>query len=75
MHIVLYRTGGTARFQWKRVLNRLGVDAAKATAEDIRRMGYRALVITEAEFEWLGLPDTWEAKEYDAALLDISYEG
>lgn len=61
---VVFRTGGTANFQWKRLYNEFaGAEArerARAEAASLERMGYRALVHDAATLEAVGLPETYD---------------
>ena len=60
---VLYRVGGTARFQWRRVLRayvgQSGLTAAAETARGLRRMGYLAVVEDVGVSALLGPPTTY----------------
>jgi hypothetical protein len=64
---VIYRTGGTANFHWRRLFNEFaGADAkARATAEktSLERMGYAALVMDAGQLEAIGLPETYDARD------------
>lgn len=59
---VIYRRGGKMACEWHRILERYETkDAAKAKADEIERMGYKALVTTYSSLESIGLPIGWEA--------------
>lgn len=63
--MVIYRTGGTENFKWNAVAGTFTSSRhADQEAQEIRRMGYKAITITVAEFEANGLPKTYNADEY-----------
>ena len=63
--VVLFRTGGTENFRWKRTLaNHCTNQSAEAEANRIRRMGYKVLVCTLEEYNEIGIPHTYNADEY-----------
>ena len=57
---VVYRTGGTANFQWRRTVAMSRAEAVQAQA-DTARMGYRAMVVNYAMSMAVGLPEGWDA--------------
>jgi hypothetical protein len=59
--VVVYRTGGTANFQWKRSLSCLTRAGAQTAAELITRGGRPAFVVDYALSLALGLPETYDA--------------
>lgn len=59
---VVFQTGGRLNFKWHRSLpmpKREAVEACAAT----ERMGYAAMVVTVAQSESIGLPETYDAPE------------
>lgn len=55
---VIYRTGGTANAQWKRVLERFSTrEAAQACKAEVERTGRKALIHDTAQLERLGMPE------------------
>jgi hypothetical protein len=59
-YTVIYRTGGTERFKWNRMLDTFTTHAAATLeAEDVERMGYRALVYNTAKLDAIGMPETY----------------
>jgi hypothetical protein len=68
-YVVLYRTGGTARFKWHQVLDRYRTpQAAGKAAAELRRQGYTAFYTTAEAFDNLGLPTTYQIHGYHAGL-------
>jgi len=60
---VIYRHGGPARFQWRKVLTGYATrKEAQECVEEIERMGYHAEIRTPESLVH-GLPETWEAGE------------
>jgi hypothetical protein len=61
-YAVIYRTGGSANFKWRRVLDVYATRAqAEAKADEIEHMGYTALVHDAARLDAIGMPDTYSA--------------
>jgi len=58
-YCVVYRIGGTHRFEWKRTLPKSQPEAAKDLA-DIERMGYKAMLVDYDQSMTIGLPETYE---------------
>ena len=58
-YCVVYRMGGTARFEWKRTFPKSRENAQKDLA-DIERMGYKAHVADFEQSLKIGLPETYE---------------
>lgn len=56
---VIYRIGGTDRFEWKRTFSKSRKGAEK-DANDIERMGYKTLVVDHEQSLRIGLPETYE---------------
>lgn len=57
--------GGTANFTWNRSFDiHLSRERAEAAADEVRRMGYHALVTDYDLSLAIGMPDTYE---YEAA--------
>lgn len=61
-YTVVYRTGGTDNCTWKRTINYLTIDEAKASAISIEKMGYKALVQKAHFTDTIGLPQGWSHK-------------
>ena len=62
---VLYRTGGTENFQWRVIFTCFRhIEEADEKFDELRRMGYKALLVTWDEWENIGLPITYNADEY-----------
>lgn len=60
-YTVIYRTGGTVNFEWKKCQPTADRAAAYAMRNDIEKMGYKALVHDTNQLEIIGLPSTYEA--------------
>ena len=61
-YTVIYRTGGTERCEWHKVLDRYPtVEEANAKAEELRRMGYGTIIHDTAELAAGGMPEGWNA--------------
>ena len=59
---VIYRTGGTERFTWRRVFDSYRhYEDAKVIALDLERQGYPALIHPTRLLDAIGLPSTYEA--------------
>jgi len=59
---VVYRTGGTARCAWHRVLDSYPNEtSARSKASEIERMGYRALVFITRQLDAIGMPEGWDS--------------
>lgn len=56
---VVYRIGGTERFEWKRTFPK-SRQGAVVDLEDIERMGYRAYLVEHEQSMRIGLPETFE---------------
>ncbi len=56
---VVYRTGGTENFQWKRACVGTKKDAEEGL-KSIRNMGYRAFLANYKRSLLIGLPETFE---------------
>lgn len=61
---VVFRTGGTLNFQWRRSVAFTTLAEAEATAEAVRIMGYVAHVEHHGLSLSVGLPETYEAGGY-----------
>ena len=59
-HCVIFRTGGTANFEWHRSFGMVKF-AAEALAEETRKMGYESMVANYAQSLAIGLPETFDA--------------
>lgn len=59
-YTVYYRTGGTQRFAWHRMLDNYTVEDAIRVKSELERAGYRVHYAKAALVDKLGLPDTWE---------------
>lgn len=57
--VLVYRVGGTERFEWRRTLAYATRAEAEAAAADNRRMGYRTYVERLAASLAVGVPDTY----------------
>lgn len=55
---VVYRIGGTERFEWKRTVPKSLSEATK-DKYDIERMGYKAMVVEHEQSMKVGLPSTY----------------
>jgi hypothetical protein len=59
-YAVIYRTGGTERFKWHRVLEDYAdYDRALNCKEELARMGYEALIHNKRWLDSIGLPETF----------------
>uniref|UniRef100_A0A6H2A202 Uncharacterized protein n=1 Tax=viral metagenome TaxID=1070528 RepID=A0A6H2A202_9ZZZZ len=56
---IVYRTGGTDNFKWRRSLNFAGRGAAILRASEMREAGYHAMVFDYYLSMSAGLPDTF----------------
>lgn len=56
---VIYRTGGTANFQWQRSCAMSEQEAIHARAET-ERMGYPAMIARYSQSVAIGLPETYD---------------
>lgn len=56
---VIYRSGGTERFQWHRTQAMTAAQAADTRGE-VARMGYAAKVVNYRQSVAIGLPETYE---------------
>ena len=61
MFCVVYRTGGTENFQWKRTNAYATEFEANSVQESIEEMGYKAMVVPYGISTQRGLPDTYES--------------
>lgn len=61
-YCVVYRTGGTANFQWKRTCSMSKSEAEKAL-RDVVRMGYKGHIADYNQSVNIGLPDTYSLDE------------
>lgn len=60
-YAVYFRTGGTLNFRWQLVMDSFpNVDAARAKADELRRMGYPAHYERASVIQAIGLPETFE---------------
>jgi hypothetical protein len=58
---VIYRTGGTLNFCWRRITdNFTDHEAAGVKAADLHRMGYPALIFDAKLLDSVGLPETFD---------------
>lgn len=60
-YTVAYRSGGTHRCYWRRVLVRFTQQGAADMQETIERSGFKALVYKTASLDAIGLPIGWES--------------
>lgn len=61
--VVVYRTGGTERFEWRRSATlKPGTEADEALAR-VKAQGYEAFLVDAALSLAIGLPETYEANE------------
>jgi hypothetical protein len=60
---VVYRTGGTESAKWRKCLPVLSSAEAVALADDIGRMGYKAIIHFTATLEAIGMPTGWTGYE------------
>ena len=61
-YTVIYRTGGTENCKCRRQnKNMLACGAARPLADDIERMGYKALIHRTADLDAHGMPEGWDA--------------
>lgn len=60
-HCVVYRTGGTERYQWHRSLA-MSKEQAQRAVEETRKMGYAALLVPYASSVSVGLPATFDGQ-------------
>lgn len=60
-YTVVYRTGGTHNFSWKKSVPYQSYASAAACKNDIERGGRKALIFDTKQLEKVGLPETYEA--------------
>lgn len=61
--VVVYRTGGTINYKWHRTVTFISQEEAEACKMGVRLGGREAYVVTEAELNEKGLPQTYEYEE------------
>lgn len=59
---IVYRTGGTERFQWRRTIPLYTQEDVDGTLTFIQRMGYHAFVEDFTLSTAIGLPETYDAR-------------
>lgn len=60
---LVYRSGGTQRCTWTRVLKTYAdASAAQAAKAELEKGGFKALVFWTASLETVGLPVGWDEK-------------
>ena len=59
-YTVIYRTGGTHNFQWKKALPLASMQEAIVQKNDLMRQGYPALIHRTDLLDSIGLPDTYD---------------
>lgn len=65
-HSVVYRTGGTHWCKWHRVLDNYATfQQANDKANEIKRMGYKAIVHKTDTLNTIGLPVGWKHDSVD----------
>lgn len=57
---VIWRKGGTANFEWMRVLDNFTREEAEAKAAEINRMGFATHIHKADLLDTVGLPETFE---------------
>ena len=61
-YTVIYRTGGYASFEWKRIGTDFQTKAdAKVKADEIERMGYKSLIFSTRQLNAAGMPEGFDA--------------
>jgi hypothetical protein len=68
-YAVIYRTGGTERCQWQRVVGTFTSEQAHDGVEELARMGYHALAVNAARLERVGMPEGWDYQRSGVAVL------
>ena len=61
-YCIVYRTGGTENFKWRRTLPMSRENATQAHAS-VERMGYPALMVDYELSKAVGLPETFSAHD------------
>lgn len=72
---VVYRSGGTHRCTWTRILDSFDETGAKARAAEIELGGRKALVFETSSLDAIGLPVGWEPKLVDWQADHIELRG
>jgi hypothetical protein len=72
-YVVDYRTGGTLRCKWHRVLGRFTLADAQSKRDELMQAGYAALVMGANSAQALGLPVGWSASSVDWDRDTITY--
>lgn len=62
-YTVIYRTGGTENFQWKKCLPVATREKAFQDKAEIERMGYKSIVHDTDQINAIGLPETYDASQ------------
>ena len=74
-YAIVYRSGGTHRCTWQRVLECYAdVASANVKAAEVERMGYKALVMPLATLRAIGMPIGWAAGSVDYDRDQVVYE-
>jgi hypothetical protein len=60
LFVVVYRTGGTHLFEWRRTVSFVGRESAEKCRAELERQGYRAHVEDYHRSMAVGLPETFE---------------
>ena len=61
MYTVIYRVGGPARFEWRRIYTQFNtMQKAIDMKNELIKMGYRALIFKSKELDLHGMPTTWD---------------
>lgn len=59
-YTVIYRMGGTERFEWRSCVPVATMQEAVSLKESIERGGRKALIHRTSQLAAIGLPETWE---------------
>jgi hypothetical protein len=60
---VIYRTGGTVNFKWKRVLNIfIDKESAQMKKDELEKMGYKTLIFKTDQLNSIGLPESYDVE-------------
>lgn len=63
--VIVYRVGGTKRFEWRRSIA-VSPEEAKGLLASVQAQGYKAFTVDAALSLAIGLPETFEASSREA---------
>lgn len=58
---VIYRVGGTERFEWRQCVPVATMQEAVSLKDSLERSGYKAKIHRTSQLVAIGLPETYEA--------------